>query len=129
MLTGESRSYETIVVLDPNLNESDLKDEVKKVQTILENKGALDVKADSWGKKEISYLVRKQQYGNFVCYNYRSEAEPTIKDITAILGITEKVIKFQTHRKADRSRKFKGNPKRKDPVDLGDDFDGLDSSY
>lgn len=111
MNTENVRRYETIVLFDAGLGESQLKDEMKKVQTLLESNSAKDVSAATWGRKEISYKVKKQRFGNYVCFTYAA-ADPAVGDkLTGILRITDSVLKFQTHRLHDKLRKYKGNPK------------------
>lgn len=106
------RKYETVVVFDPSLGEAELKEEIKKTQTLLENNGAAEIDVDSWGKKEIAYLVGKTRYGHYVALNYRSASSETVAGVEGILRITDAVLKFQTHRINERKRKFKGNPKK-----------------
>lgn len=106
------RKYEAVVVFDPNLSEGDVKEESKKVQTLLETHKAHNVQSNFWGKKEIAYLVGKHRWGNFVAFNFQSESPETVSSVSNILRITDNVLKFQTHRINERARKFKGNPKK-----------------
>ena len=122
--------YETIVVFKPDLNETQVKDEEKKIEALLTAEGATAISADFWGRKDIAYMVRKCKMGNFVCINFESEKSDTVKNVTGVLRITDSVIKFQTHRKNDRVRKFKGNPRRQPGGDVMDDYmDSGDDAY
>ncbi|MCB0311488.1 MAG: 30S ribosomal protein S6, partial [Bdellovibrionales bacterium] len=70
--------------------------------------GGKELKVNSWGRKELAYLMDKQRFGTYVCFNYSSEEGGIVKELASQLRITESVLRFQTHRLNDRSRKFKG---------------------
>ena len=67
--------YETIVVARPELPA----DESKRLHdrllaTIEKHKGSLLITED-WGKRRLAYLIQRQQYGNYIYYNYAGPAE------------------------------------------------------
>ena len=105
------RKYETVVVFDPDFSESRLKDEIHRVQTLIDNSQGQEVQVSNWGKKEIAYLAGKGRFGHYVAFNFSSGHADIIKDLAFNLRIMEGVLKFQSHRINERVRKFKGNPK------------------
>ncbi len=117
-----ARKYETIVVFSPDLDEGKVKDESKKIEALLGSLGGSNIVIDSWGKKTIAYHVGKHKFGNYVCFKYESEKGDIITTVTNTLRITDLVIKFQNHRIADKTRKFKGNPRRVGTYDSSDDL-------
>jgi ribosomal protein S6 len=120
----EVRRYESVVVFNPRLNDSQLKDEIKKVETILTSNKATISGVDQWGKKEMSFAFQKQKFGVFVSFNYESANHDAPNALQSILRITDSVHKFQTHLIRTKTRKFKGNPKRlTQPRGEGDEFD------
>lgn len=126
------RRYETIVIIDPNLGEAQVKDEQKKLEDLLKNNSAVNISVDKWGKKEIAFYVGKHRFGTYLCFRYESDNHDVVGAVGAILRITESVIRFQSHRLDLKPRKFKGNPRRKPVGDLDefyDDSDVLDAEY
>ena len=124
------RKYESIVVFSPKLNDSQLKDEIKRVEGILTSQKATMIGVDSWGKKEISFLVKKERFGHYVVFNYESANHQAPNELTTVLRISENVQLFQTHVINSKVRKFKGNPKRAALKDGdSDDFDFGSDSY
>jgi small subunit ribosomal protein S6 len=119
----EVRRYESIIVFNPRLNDSQLKDEIKRVEGILANNKAKVTGVDSWGKKEIAYLVKKERFGYYVVFNYESENHAAPNELGSLLRITENVHKFQTHVISETTRKFKGNPKRVITPGMDDDYE------
>jgi small subunit ribosomal protein S6 len=125
----EARRYESVVVFNPRLSDSQIKDEVKKVENLLAANDAKVSTVDNWGKKEAAFSFNKQKYGYYVVFNYESGNHQVANALQAVLRINESVQKFQTHLIHTKARKFKGNPKRlQNPRSDGDDFDfGADS--
>lgn len=125
----EARRYESVVVFNPRLSDSQIKDEVKKVEALLAANQAKISTVDTWGKKEAAFSFNKQKFGYYVVFNYEAANHQAPNALQAVLRINESVQKFQTHLIRATSRKFKGNPKRlQNPRGDGDDFDyGVDS--
>ena len=125
----EVRRYESVVVFNPRLSDTQLKDEIKKFEGILTSNKATVTGVDQWGKKEMSYAFQKQRFGFFVTFNYETANHDAPNALQSILRISDSVHKFQTHVIKTKTRKFKGNPKRlTQPRGEGDDFDfGSDS--
>jgi ribosomal protein S6 len=123
------RRYESVVVFNPKLSDSQLKDEIKRIEGILTNNKATVTGVDSWGKKEVSYLVKKERFGYYVVFNYESANHQAPNELCSLLRIAESVQKFQTHVINTKTRKFKGNPKRAARQDGDDEFDFGSDSY
>ena len=97
------------------------------MQEMLEGKGAVELKVDNQGKKEIAYEVNGHRNGTFVTFTYGTENHDIVDYSTGLLRINEKVIKFQTHRINERMRKFQGNPKRAAEREARGDDGGMDA--
>jgi small subunit ribosomal protein S6 len=123
------RKYETVLVLNPNLGEAQVKDEVAKFQKVLETNGAQEVSNTIWGKKEIAYPVKKNKFGTYLSFNYRAPSEGCVDTLTNLLKISDPVLKFQTHKINERVRKFRGNPKRKAVTGGDDGVDVVESEF
>jgi ribosomal protein S6 len=124
----EVRRYESVVVFDPRLSDSQLKEEIKKVEGILASNQAKVTSVDSWGKKEAAYAFNKQRMGYFVAFNYEASNHDAPNALQTLLRISEVVNKFQTHLIRSKVRKFKGNPKLlQNPPSRDDEDFGADS--
>jgi ribosomal protein S6 len=124
----EVRRYESVVVFDPRLSDSQVKDEIKKFEGILASNQAKVTSVDTWGRKEAAFAFKKQRTGVYVAFNYEASNHEAPNALQSILRITESVHKFQTHLIRSKVRKFKGNPKLLQNPRSGDEFDfGADS--
>ena len=107
------RKYETVVIFSQNLNDQELKDEVTKFQNFIESNGGTIVGIESWGKRELAYLIKKQRFGSYICFRFDSTNHELPLKLQNLLNITESVLYCQGHRLSDRVRKVKANPHRK----------------
>jgi small subunit ribosomal protein S6 len=107
------RKYETVVIFSQNLNDQELKDEVTKFQTFIETNGGTIVGIESWGKRELAYLIKKQRFGSYICFRFDTANHDLLGKLLGLLNITESVLYSQGHRLSDRVRKVKTNPNRK----------------
>lgn len=104
------RKYESILILDPRLNDGEVEKELKKYQELLTSKGAVDLKAENWGRKEIAYPVKKRTSGIYLIFKYSSERHEIVQELNSLVRIADEVIKFQSSRLEEKDRKYKGNP-------------------
>lgn len=126
----EVRRYESVVIFNPRLSDAQLKEEIKKVESILQKNNAKITGVDTWGKKEAAFEFKKQRFGYYVAFNYESENHEAPNELQSILRISDSVHKFQTHVIKSKTRKFKGNPRRLtqprtdiDDYDFGGDYE------
>jgi small subunit ribosomal protein S6 len=126
----EVRRYESVVVFNPRLSDAQIKEEIKKVESILQSNNAQVTGVDTWGKKDMAFEFNKQRSGVFVAFNYESANHEAPNALQSILRITDSVHKFQTHLINTKPRKFKGNPRRLtqprtdiDDYDFGGDYE------
>lgn len=62
--------YETIYILQPELQEADsIRLQEKFLGVIEGRKGSLLVKED-WGRRKLSYAIRKHNYGTYIYLNF-----------------------------------------------------------
>ena len=60
------RTYELVFIVNPELDEIALNALVEKVKTwITEANGAVE-KLEMWGKRRMTYIIRKQREGQYV---------------------------------------------------------------
>lgn len=92
------RKYETVVALHPDLTESQVQKFAQDIQKILESKGAQEVRADIWGKRQLAFNVQKKSHASYLAFYYGSEQANVVNDANAQLRLLEQVLLFQSHR-------------------------------
>ena len=93
------KKYESVVIINPNVDEEKLKELVKKFETLINTDGKVE-KVDELGKKELAYPIDKNKEAFYVVYYF--EANPDLIDeLERNYRITDEVIKFMTIRTND----------------------------
>lgn len=63
------RKYELVCIVQPDLDETAFKGAVERVQGwVTETGGSVD-KVEMWGRRRLSYPIRKQRDGQYVLLN------------------------------------------------------------
>ena len=74
------REYETIIVLDPTLDESRVNQEIETVNSVIMQGGgevieirALDDPKQRWGRRRLAYEIRRKREGIYSLIRFKSE--------------------------------------------------------
>lgn len=84
-------NYETIMIINSNLEEAAIKDTIAKINSLISEHGTVE-STEEWGKKRLAYPIKKQNEGYYVLINFASEPE-FINELDRIYNITDEVIK------------------------------------
>lgn len=86
--------YESVVIINPNVDEEGVKSLVKKFTDLINTDGKVE-KVDELGKKKLAYEVQKNKEGYYVVFYF--EANPNlIAELERNYRITDEVIKFMS---------------------------------
>lgn len=89
------RKYETIIILNPDLADDDIKGVCGKVQDVIASfKGELH-RMDDWGVRKLSYPIRKCARGRYYYVRYDGAAN-MIAELERRIRLDEKVLRYQT---------------------------------
>jgi small subunit ribosomal protein S6 len=87
------RKYELAIVLDPDLKAEEKEKLVEEIKAeIGKLKGKLG-KVDEWGKRDLSYPIKKAKEGVFVLFNLELPQEGPA-EIGKKLRLKEKVLRY-----------------------------------
>ena len=84
-------NYETIMIINSNLEESTIKATVEKFEALINANGKVE-STEEWGKKKLAYPIKKQAEGYYVLVNFTSSPE-FIDELDRVYNITDEVIK------------------------------------
>ncbi len=83
--------YETIFIINSNLDETATKSTIEKFVTLIGEHGKVE-STEEWGKKRLAYPIKKQNEGYYVLVNF--ESDPSfIDELERVYNITDEVIK------------------------------------
>jgi len=90
-----SKTYETLVILHPDLAGDELTAMVEKLEGILQQQNAEILKSDNWGSRKLAYMINKQPRGIYLLLVYIAASE-VIAEFERRLRIDDNVLKYQT---------------------------------
>ena len=91
--------YETIFVLDADLDEERTAALTERFQKLIAENGTVE-SVDVWGKRRLAYPINYKTEGYYVLVNFSSSPEFP-KELERIYGITDGVIRTLVVRKED----------------------------
>ena len=96
------RHYELIYIVNPNLNDDDFQELVKKYNGIIENLKGIIIKTQVWGKQRLAYRISKFYNGVYVYVDFCAENK-SIAELERNLKLDDNILKFQTVKLADQA--------------------------
>ena len=90
--------YESIYIINPEVEEQGIKELVEKFNTLIETEGGKVSETQEWGLKRLAYPIQKKEQGYYVLVNFEANPE-SIVELERVYKITDSVMKFITVRK------------------------------
>lgn len=84
--------YESVIIINPNVEEEGLKAIEKKYSDLISNEGTVE-KVTELGKKRLAYEIQKHKEAYYVVFNFEAKPE-LIAELERQYRIDDKVIKF-----------------------------------
>jgi small subunit ribosomal protein S6 len=87
------RRYESVVILDPDLAEDDIRTFADRYSEVIKSYGGEVIKVDDWGIKRLAYLVKKREKGRYLFFDFAGNPA-LIEELERQFKISEEVMKF-----------------------------------
>ena len=102
------RPYEVMIILDPTLDDETVRGEVDRATELIKARGGAPGRVERWGKRRLSYEIRKHRDGNYVLVS--AEAEPAVmSDLSRALTLADGVLRHKVIHLPDKAM---GKPAR-----------------
>ena len=98
------RKYETIYILQPDLNEDEIKVIADKVQDVIASYKGDFLRLEDWGVRKMAYVIRKFARGRYLYLRYNGGRE-LIAELERRLRLDEKVLRYQSVNITDQPEK------------------------
>ena len=91
MATAILREYETLYVINPELTDDASNAVIDRLKGVIEKMNAELLREDRWGKRKLSFEVKKHGRGNYTLYHYIgpvgvvAELERTMRNLDEII--------------------------------------------
>ena len=83
--------YESIIIVNPNVDEEGLKALEEKFTGLINEKGKVE-SVENMGKKKLAYEIKKFGEGTYLLFNFESEPS-AIAELERIYRITDEILK------------------------------------
>src|SRR4030043_678944 len=91
------RKYETIFILDPDLEEEQTQSTIEKVKGIITQTNGEILKVEDWGKRKLAYPVKKKDKGHYILIHFFGPPA-LLSELERNFRVMDAVIKFQSVR-------------------------------
>ncbi len=91
------RKYETIFILDPDLEDEHTQSAIEKIKGIVTQNNGQIIKVEDWGKRKLAYEVRKKAKGHYILMHF-SGSPTLVSELERNFRVMDAVMKFQSVR-------------------------------
>lgn len=95
------RRYETVLITHVDLSEDELSSLITRYGGIVTGQKGTLVKVERWGKRRLTYLIKKQARGFYILIDFAGGGA-VVDELERNLKIDDKILKFMTVLKADK---------------------------
>ena len=92
------RDYEILYIVRPDVEEADLPETTKKVESLIESLGGSVQRTNIWGKRRLAYEVSHLREGHYVLTDFEIDAG-RVPEMEATLKISDQVFRHLIVRK------------------------------
>ena len=87
------RSYQSVLILKPDIEESRIDEALEKIGEFIKSNGGACLKTEKWGKKRLAYRVKKNRFGIYL--NIYHTLEPSgVMDLENKYQLFDLIIKY-----------------------------------
>lgn len=87
------RRYETMFIIDPNLETEAVNELVESFKGIIQNEGGQVDRVDEWGKRKLAYPIKKQKEGYYFLMEFTASPE-TAQELDRVFKITNGLLRY-----------------------------------
>lgn len=85
--------YENIIIMNAAISDEEAEAAVTKIKDLVTGQGGEVLKVDVWGRRKLSYEIKKQKKGLYVLLIYKTPAA-TVKKLEDFYKVFDVVLKY-----------------------------------
>lgn len=94
------RSYQSVLILKPDIDEARVAEALEKIGEFIKSNGGACLKIENWGKKRLAYRVKKNRFGIYLNLYHTLESAKVI-ELENKYKLYDLIIKFMVVRLDD----------------------------
>ncbi len=87
--------YESGIILDPELEDSQIDKQVEQVESLIKSKGGKILEINRWGMRRLAYEIQKKKQGYYVFFVFEGEG-PMPQQLEKAYLLNETIMRFMT---------------------------------
>lgn len=87
------RQYETIFIVNPDLEENETNNVIDGVKSVIETNGGRILTTDLWGKRRLAYPIKRRNDGYYALLVFESDPK-FVRELNTYYRIAEPIIKY-----------------------------------
>ena len=88
--------YETLYIIDPNLENKSLEKTMNEIGKELEKTKSKIINHRVWGKKRLAYPIERQKYGSYVIFQFEGGDQQKMIDYDTWMRLNNSVLRHMT---------------------------------
>ena len=89
-------AYESIFILRASLTDEANTSILEKMKAVVEQHGAVVLKAENWGKKKLAYEMKHDRRGTYMFLRFDSAQGSVVSALERLYRLEDSVLKFMT---------------------------------
>lgn len=85
--------YETMVILNAAISDEEADAAINKIRELITGQGGEVLKVDVWGRRKLSYEIKKQKKGLYVLLIYKAPPA-AIRKLEEFCKVSDTILKF-----------------------------------
>ncbi len=86
------RKYETMFIIKPDLEQEKTAQLIERFKGIIEGNGGEILEIDEWGKKRLSYEIKKTKEGYYVVIKFSAKSS-VAEELDRVFKITDDIMR------------------------------------
>ena len=111
------RYYETIYIVNPNLENDVLDKTMAEIAKELERTKSKLINHRVWGKKRLAYPIEKQKYGSFILMQFEGGDQSKMVDFDTWMQLNNSVLRHMIVGLDNKPDVYVEEPKKKSGID------------
>ena len=95
------RSYQSTLILKPDLDETQVDQALEKISGFLKESGGSCLKVERWGKKRLAYRVKKNRFGYYLNI-YHTCGNQSVSSLETEFKLFAQIIRYLVIRLSDK---------------------------
>lgn len=85
--------YENMVILNAAISDDEADAAINKIKDLITGQGGEVIKVDVWGRRKLSYEIKKQKKGLYILLFYKAPSA-TIKKLEEFYKVFDTILKY-----------------------------------